>query len=133
MSTSKLKNLLATLNHEEQAQIILTFRDWMIADFVFEVERGTETMPPGGIDSMRNLDPEFEARLQRAVDTKDSKVLKTGVMELFRGLPTMQKERNGARLNMFLFNRLPPHVFRLLYEAAGLTVENLRFDKNFPG
>lgn len=133
MSASKLKDLFATLSHEEQAQIILTFRDWMVADFAYGVERGTETMPADGIDSLRNLDPGLEARLQKAVENKDRKVLKIGVMELFRGLPTMQKERSGARLNMFLFKRLPPHVFRLLYEAAGLPVESLRFDKNFPG
>jgi hypothetical protein len=127
MAVSKLKELLATLSHEEQAGIILSFRDWMIADFVFGFERGTETMPPGGIESLSELDPGLEARLQAAIDRGDSKVLQQGVMELFRLLPVVQGQSNGARLNMFLSRRLPERVFRLLYGAAGLNVDDLRF------
>ena len=132
MSALKLKEMLATLSLEEQADIILALRDWGTAEFAFDIERGAEPMPPGGMESVHNFDPGLKDRLQRAVDTKDYRSLKIGVVELFRSLPIVQKEASGARFNTFLSRRLPERVFRLLYETAGLNVDTLRYDPSFP-
>jgi hypothetical protein len=129
MAKPSFREFLAATSLAEQANIILAFRDWMIADFAFAVDQGVETMPEGGLESLRHLDPGFEARLRKAVSENDRQGLKIGVMELFRLLPAMQKEPSGARLNLFLSRRLPEGVFRQMYEAAGLNSEAISYDE----
>jgi hypothetical protein len=128
----EISRLLENLTFEEQADIILSFRKWLILDYMVNVENGTVPIPYGGIESIRELDLGLEDRLRRMVENKDSRSLKVGVLELLRLLPVAQEQSNGPRLNQFLSEHLPEHVFCAVYRAVGLDPEDLRFTRVFP-
>lgn len=132
MAAPDLKGLLERLTLDQQARILLVFAKWMIQDESVRLRQGRSPMPEGGLDSLINLDPGFEARLARAVQTGDKAGLKAGLGDVFRGLPRIQKEPSAGRFNAFLRAHLEAATFDALYRAAGLDPSALAHDPAFP-
>lgn len=132
MAAPDLKGLLERLTPAEQARVILVFAKWMIQDEIVSIRQGRSPMPAGGLYSLINLDPGLEERLDRAVQTGAKAVLKAGLADVFRGLPSIQKESGAGRFNAFLRAHLEASTFDTLYRAAGLDPATLAHDPAFP-
>ena len=132
MAKPDLQGLLDGLAPDQHARILLVFANWMIQDEIVNIRQGRCPMPAGGLDSLLNLDPGLEARLERAVQTGDTAGLKAGLVDVFRGLPRIQKEPSAGRFNAFLRAHLEAPTFGALYRAAGLDPASLPHDPGFP-
>ncbi|WP_435257942.1 hypothetical protein ACSBLW_17830 [Thioclava sp. FR2] len=133
MKKAALASLLNSLDHQEKAEIILCFARRMVQDYLFGIKRGVETAPADKIEAIYNSNLGLDERLAESIRTDDKgRMLKTGLVEVFRLIPIMQRQPSGPRFNAFLRHHLQGPVFRDLYSAAGLNVESIRYDRNFP-
>ncbi|MBL4761798.1 MAG: hypothetical protein JKY93_03755 [Gammaproteobacteria bacterium] len=132
MQKIKLKTLLQTLSFEDQKKILMVWYEWCIHQELVEVKKGLSPMPSGGVDEIRNIDPEFENRIDEAIANGDkNKSFKIGLADIFRGMRIIQKERTGPQLNAFFKRNLPEKLFFQWYEAVGLDINSLVFDFEF--
>ena len=133
MKKTKLRGLFAVLSFEEQKDLILTFHRWLNQQTLVAIRDGSFDVPAESVAAITTIPVETVAMLEYAVANDDrERSLETGVVEIVRSLALMQRGSTGPQANEFLRRHLPGHVFRTLYEAAGLDIETLRYDENFP-
>lgn len=133
MKKYNLKELLASLSYEDQRTLVLANLRWMHQQVWNGSADGSFPVAPDQLEQLTTVDPETMANLDRAVETGDRDgSLKTTIAELVRLLPMMQKEATGPQINIYLKRHLPKHLFAELYEAAGLEVQKLTYDLDFP-
>ena len=104
---------------------------WMNQQFFVDVARDACAPLPGEVEAFNSITLATIARLEQG-DAADEKSLRIGVTDIFRGLAIMQRESIGPKLNVFFRAHLPERVFLALYTAAGLDINALRYDPDFP-
>lgn len=133
MAATDLKGLLAALSGEEKKELILAYYDWANQEMLYGAQQGIYNIPAEGLKELAQIPPETIQMLDESIANGDKrKSLKMGITEIFRGLAIMQQESTGPQLNTYLKAHLPEHLFTQLYEAAGLNVNTLKYDPNFP-
>lgn len=129
----QIKELLQKLSYEEQREVILTRLEFVVQQCIVEMEAGIFVVHP---DS-EGFEPEVpigtRTLLDEAVKLSDPKgVLKAGLVEFIRDLPLIQRGSVGPQINVYLKENLDRQLFDQVYEAAGLKIQGLSFDRNFP-
>lgn len=129
----KLKELLATLSYEDQRTLVIANLNWMSQQVWNGMQDGSFLVAPDEADKLLKIEPETLDLINRAVQTGDADgSLKTGISELVRSLPIMQRESTGPQINIYFKRHLPSHIFAAVYEAAGLEIQKLAYDLDFP-
>ena len=125
MKKTRLKDLLQTLSLEEQKEIILANQAWLLAD----CKRMAQEGHPRITWDFYYEHLEGIKRLKRGLDESIAQNCNLGfkdtIVPYFRDLPEMA--RDFPEFNSVMRDNLPPRVFRMYYEAAGLDVDQLEY------
>ncbi len=129
----KLNNLLSELSYSDQKDMIVVFSHWINQQVLVDIRDGNFDVPADSAAKYTTVPVETVAGLEHAVANDDENgSLKIGVVEIVRSLPLMQRGSTGPKANVFLRRHLSERIFHALYEAAGLDVDALVYDENFP-
>lgn len=105
----------------------------MVQDYLFSIKSGVEKAPADKIEAIYNSNLGLDERLAESIRTDDKgRMLKTGLVDVFRLIPMMQRQPSGPRFNAFLKGHLSQRVFHELYGAAGLDTNLILYDLRSP-
>lgn len=133
MGRSKIGNVISELSLEDQRELVLAFHQWANLQTKIAIEQGEFQANTSDIHKITSIPKETLEMLEFAVKSGDAEgSLKSGITEIIRSLPLMQKGSTGPTLNHFFKKNLRNDIFQLVYDAASLDPSKLVYDTSFP-